>query len=365
MNLITGLLQDPYFNMGTNILAQQRGGLGAYGRGVQQSIAQQQQQAQQEQLKKLNELKMLQVQRGLMTPQQRQTVQGADGNPYFLDGTPVLPNAPQKPADNPVSKLINARNKYPIGSPERNYFDKAIKKANYIAPQHETMVKVQTPNGVKYVPQSQAEGMNAPITKGMQLTTNPDGSVSFSMGGSSNLTKANRTDVQKKYRSALETINNLNTVADKYSKDYLTVQGMAKSVAGSALDSFGVGGDLVDFNAQRQSFRNEVSQMFNQYRNIITGSAAGEKEMKDLKDSIINADLPPKEFMAAYNQFIDKAKRNLNLNARLDGVNPDELMQQAGVKTPKEFVPTTTDTEPGSGTIDEEYLRSQGLLNDH
>ncbi|PHS69122.1 MAG: hypothetical protein COB23_07140 [Methylophaga sp.] len=239
-----------------------------------------------------------------------------------------LKNAPRK-AGSTLGGLLQDRNLLPENSPERDLYNNAIAKQNHIAPNAPKLVKVQNPDGtVTYMPQSQAAGENAPVAKGMRLSIGKDGEIDFAAGDvqPDQLTKQNKTKVQDRYFTAATQLMNLNALTSKYSEKYLTYEGELKSMAGHFLGKLGIDDELVDFGAERTSFVNEARQLFNDYRREITGAAASEKEMEDLLKSMMNVKMNPKEFMSAYEQFKDKAMRNMKFNAELSGFdfNPDK-----------------------------------------
>jgi hypothetical protein len=132
--------------------------------------------------------------------------------------------------------------------------------------------------------------------------------------GHQQLSKPNATKVQENILNAESALSNLDSIAGRFSGDYLTYSGRIKSGAGALLDKAGVTNDLTKMNASRAQFRNEVNQFFNQYRKEITGAAASEKELEQLKESILNPDTGPQEFKAAYDQFVVKVRKQLELN---------------------------------------------------
>lgn len=338
MNL-TGLLDNPHLQLGMGLLAQDNGVMGNIARGFRQTglLAAQQQKQEIDNQYKQNQIALQDKQ--LNAQPQRRTMQDVNGiNRYVDDGSQVFRDVKRAPPETEASKLMVLRDSYPPSSEGWNYYDQIMK--NKSQPRQETMVKVQTPNGVKYMPQSQAAGMAPPVNNGTNLTIGENGEIQFSQGGSMDITKPVKTDVQKKMFSALETLDNLGSVADKFSADYLTVEGRGKAFIGEQLDYLGQNGDLVQFSAKKQAFNNEVMQMFNSYRKEITGAAASEKEMKQLLDSMVNANLPPQKFMATYNQFMEKARSNLERNALLSGIEPNDMLSKAGVAVPAKFTPT-------------------------
>jgi hypothetical protein len=134
--------------------------------------------------------------------------------------------------------------------------------------------------------------------------------------GKQEMTKSTATDVQGQILDAEKELSSLDAIANKYSGEFLTYKGRLKAYAGKQFDRAGVDSALTGFNAKRTAFKNEVNQFFNKYKKEITGAAASEQEMIDLRNSIFNEDLGPEEFMSAYNQFKDKARKNYEMNKR-------------------------------------------------
>jgi len=135
--------------------------------------------------------------------------------------------------------------------------------------------------------------------------------------GQQQLTKPNATKVQENIMNAESALSNLDSIANRFSGDYLTYSGRIKAGAGRLLDKAGMDTDMTKMNATRAQFRNEVNQFFNQYRKDITGAAASEKELEQLKDSILNENMGPAEFKAAYDQFVTKVKGQLEMNKKI------------------------------------------------
>ncbi len=178
----------------------------------------------------------------------------------------------------PVGDLMRERDALPEGDPRRATYDAAIKKAVTI---------------------SDGQNVTVSINDGKQ-----------------DLTKTTASGVQEKVLDAERSLSDLSAIANSYSGDFLTYEGRAKSFAGGIADRAGFNNDLTKFNASREKFKNSVNQFFNQYKKEITGSAAGEQEMIDLRNSMFNEKLGPQQFKAAFDQFVGKARKNYELNKR-------------------------------------------------
>ncbi|MES2662244.1 MAG: hypothetical protein V4629_02980 [Pseudomonadota bacterium] len=147
----------------------------------------------------------------------------------------------------------------------------------------------------------------------------------INMGGDAQApTTATTNKLQADILSGQKEIRNLDTIASEYEDEYLTAWGGLKSAAGQVVDKAGLDTmGLATFNAERSKLEGSVMQFFNQYKKEITGAAAGEKEMKQLLDSMFNPSNGPKEFRARYEQFTAKAEENLaaNQTAAREGIN--------------------------------------------
>lgn len=120
----------------------------------------------------------------------RKTIEGADGYKYYTDNQQrVLPNVQAKQAN-------------------------------------ETMLKVADPNsptGVSYVPQSQANGQAAPQT-GMKLAMGADGSIEFTQGGASaDMQKPTINKIEEKQLDSNEMLGRLNSISRTFNGDYLSI----------------------------------------------------------------------------------------------------------------------------------------------
>jgi hypothetical protein len=156
--------------------------------------------------------------------------------------------------------------------------------------------------------------------KGMALRVNPDGSVEFSdMPGG--MTNPVRTQVQKDLIEAQDSLAKLRGLGPKISADYLTYVGRGKAAFGGVQDKLGFRGDTAKFNAERSAALQEVDQWFNAYRKLITGAAAAEKELEQLKKAVINSELGPQEFEARYKGLIDIIQADIDRHMNRLGAN--------------------------------------------
>lgn len=170
--------------------------------------------------------------------------------------------------------------------------------------------------------------------KSQRITVNPEtGEVSIEDGMPGGLTNASTTRTQADIQGAQDALAGLDRVGQAVKKDHLTYAGLAKGVAGRQMDRAGMSNSLTEFNANRGSALMEVEQFFNQYRKLITGAAAAEKELAALREATINGKLGPQEFMARYDRLVaglrsDVERKQKQLGggaapAIKKGLNPD------------------------------------------
>lgn len=113
--------------------------------------------------------------------------QGFQGT--FLDYQRAMTEATTKPDRAPPStlaRLMQERDALPAGDARRAQYDAAIAKETSAGAGGEPLEQVYdaATGAVRYVPRSQAAGQMAPPKSGMSITTNPDGTVSVTQGGS-------------------------------------------------------------------------------------------------------------------------------------------------------------------------------------
>lgn len=151
-------------------------------------------------------------------------------------------------------------------------------------------------------------------------------------GGSGELGKPVQNKLQTDILDAENTLANLEAAGGKFSEDYLTLGGKAKAAAGATLDKLGLPdiGGAKEFNAKRSTLIQDVDQFFQEYRRYITGAAAAQREIEDLKKASLDSSLGPTEFMSRYSNLmnkmrseVDRKKQQLN-----QGIRPAQPQQQ-------------------------------------
>ena len=81
-------------------------------------------------------------------------------------------------------------------------------------------------------------------------------------------------------------------------------------------------------------FKQNINQIFNAYRKSITGAAASEREMSDLKRSMFNEDQSPVQFEAAFDEFRSELNRSQRLRRKLlrEGVTDIKAFDDAFIR---------------------------------
>lgn len=217
-----------------------------------------------------------------------------------------------------------------------------------------TLVKVPDPNsptGYRYTLRSNALGAAAPGPSSTSFRYDPKtGTFEFSQGGE--LSKPVMNDVQADEISALKMLNRLGGIASAYKDNYLTYGGKLEAGAYALADKAGVplSDEQKGIVKGKTEFTNSVKQLFNQYRKEITGAAASVQELKDLRDSLLNTEMSPVQFQAAYDQYVSVMRRQLILadelrnqgfsgKAFVDALNNDySLYKGEGQKAPVRYV---------------------------
>jgi len=196
-------------------------------------------------------------------------------------------------------------------------------------PDQEKLVQIydkSSPTGTKFVPESQAVGMPGKAQSGMKLEMGPDGTFSFIQGAGADIAKPTRNDAEEKVISAGESLARLQRIKANYDPAFLTYQGKGKAwYAGiKSKADFELNPEEKQFLSKRRRFTQGVNYEFNAYRKLITGAAAAVKELEDLKKAVINTDLSPAEFEAAYNEYSRELQRTVRIRNQIlrEGIKP-------------------------------------------
>jgi hypothetical protein len=151
----------------------------------------------------------------------------------------------------------------------------------------------------------------------------PDGTVVRMQG----LNQAAATETQKSLMSKESALNQFDKIEKNYDPDYFTYANKAgaklskeaEKTKGIPLVSQGTEllanvttgmskEDRAKFLEKRAGYMNQVDQMFNTYKKEITGAAAGEKEIEQLRASFLNGEMSPSEFKGSLDQVVSKYK---------------------------------------------------------
>jgi len=133
------------------------------------------------------------------------------------------------------------------------------------------------------------------------------------------MTPTVRSQTQKEVKGLMTQLNDLTALKEDYKSDFLTYQGKFKKWALNQTSRFRgqLSPEDQKYVSGARKFVEGVEQIFNQYRKQITGAQAAMKEIKMLRDSILNKDLSPAEFEASYDRYAAQIKRQLRLKREL------------------------------------------------
>jgi hypothetical protein len=141
-----------------------------------------------------------------------------------------------------------------------------------------------------------------------------------SLAGISSVPKTTLTEAGKKLIGAEELQLTLGDMENLFEPEFLTYIGKGKKFVSDTLSKAGYSNEQIDAFAQRKAVWDQsVEQYFNQYRKLITGVAAGEKEIGFLERSIPSKNDAPNVFMAKVrlqrklnDAIIERSKRYLS-----------------------------------------------------
>jgi hypothetical protein len=190
------------------------------------------------------------------------------------------------------------------------------------------------------------------------------------------LTKPNVNDAQKSVVFATEQLGNLDAIAKEYETGFLTYGGKVKNFVDRQTDKIDPTSLSRDDRAalgKQTRFKQQVNRGFNAYRKEITGAAAALAELEQLKQAMLNTDLGPTEFKAAFDSYQSELKRSLRLKRKMlrEGINVAD--EGFGARYDQAFA-SGTDDDPvargeeleAGGTADDEIvktLRAEGYID--
>jgi len=194
-----------------------------------------------------------------------------------------------------LAKLIDERNNLPDGSPSMAYYDSAIQKES--------------------------------TRTGMRVTVDKDGNVTLEQGvEGGGIEKSTRGSLEKEIITLETNLADLKAIGSSFSKSYLTYQGKIARWTLKELDKMNVdvGKGGKEFISGARMFTENVEQVFNTYRKLITGAQAAIKEIEMLRESILNKKLTPSELDASYNRYVNQIERQVALKRMMLSGNMDE-----------------------------------------
>lgn len=155
----------------------------------------------------------------------------------------------------------------------------------------------------------------------------PDGTVVKMQG----LNNSTQSETQKNLMSSEKALTQFEQINKDYDPAYFTYANQAGAkLSKEAEKSSGIPGvsqgteflanlttgmdkeERSKFLAKRAGYMNKVDQMFNTYKKEITGAAAGEKEIEQLRASFLNGNMSPSEFKGSLEQVVSKYKTEAN-----------------------------------------------------
>lgn len=121
------------------------------------------------------------------------------------------------------------------------------------------------------------------------------------------LTTTQQSKNQQSMINAQNSIEKLKAIGSSYADKFLTYSGQIKGAWTGLKEKAGFKLDKQDkdFLTDFTTFTTEVKRFFNAYRKEITGAAAAVQELEQLKQSVINGDMSPTEFKAAFNSLMN------------------------------------------------------------
>ncbi len=182
----------------------------------------------------------------------------------------------------------------------------------------------------KYNAYLEAEKKGKAKGVGAQITITPEGEMRDP------LTLGTRANQQKELIENEKMLNSLQAVKQLARPEFFSLMGRAKNwgsakvaLLDSNLLSKGATGDL----EARQQLTNEVEQLFNDYRRLITGAAASVQELQSMRGSMFNMSLSWPQFTAGIKQFETKVSRTMRVYRRVlrEGVDvtPEQTRERA------------------------------------
>jgi len=175
------------------------------------------------------------------------------------------------------------------------------------------------------------------------------------IGGISGLSKAASSEAEKKIISGTELLDTLNRMESYYDPKFLEFKGKAEKEITETLDKLGMANpEQIKFIQRYNRWNQANEQYFNSYRKLITGVAAGEKEIGWLQSSIPSSKDAPRVYEAKValqkdiqQKIIDNANafRKLGLGA-VQGSNGEITPEFKKYLQEQKLVPSKQSLQP-------------------
>lgn len=161
------------------------------------------------------------------------------------------------------------------------------------------------------------------------------------------LTKGTKTDIQKRLAKGVEQVEKIKKIRGSFDRSFLTRLGGARAFAAREADRLSdipvigtianaVAGDE-KFLKGFTNFTQQIEQIFQAYRQEITGAAASDKEIERLKQAVLNADQSPSQFEASLDLFEEALERGNRIKRRLLREGIDVGSEGFGPRFDQEF----------------------------
>jgi len=136
---------------------------------------------------------------------------------------------------------------------------------------------------------------------------------------SAGLEKAVRGKTEQNIIDDSVLLTNLDKLDGQMKPEFLTLGGRAKAALLKGADYAGVNlsPGNVDYISQRRAAEETVGQVWNAYRQQVTGASASDSELVRLQKTTLNPDLGPSEFAASLKNFRDAVAIRLRIHRKV------------------------------------------------
>ncbi|MEM6623663.1 MAG: hypothetical protein AAF674_15645 [Pseudomonadota bacterium] len=204
---------------------------------------------------------------------------------------------------------------------------------------------------LEYIPGGPADPAVRQAQRGNGITIGPDGTVQIGGNPQGQLGRSARNQEEKALATETNLLSRMSGLGELVgigpdgrmsteARDMLTYQSQAEDWFTRQAEKLGVEPSEVQRQAvgRRAQFNTTVEQLFNAYRQEITGAAAAVQELERLKKSFINIDMSPSQFEAAYAQYMGELQRSMRVRNKLIRQGFDPSTQQGGATFDREFL---------------------------